>query len=495
MAKFSRFLLPVLGGIVLNLAFAPYRLSLIAWFAFIPLFFSLRDGEYSFIKGFLMGLAFYGSLLFWIPFSNAGSEVVPQMIAGYILLLIYLSSYFGFSALLYRKLKGLNRIYLFPVVFSGMEFIRSLSSVFGFPWGSLGYSQTNLTCFVQIASFGGVPLVSFWVVSINILIYILIEEYIIRNNSPRRIYLYLLGVMVLFPLLYSGVVVLKGYRSSGEITATVLQPNILPDEKRSGSRRERMEVIRKAILNSPKSDIYILPETASPRSIIKNESTKRFFQELAAEQDALIVTGMPDFEIKKGKICHYNAAGLIDSAGSRGIYRKMFLVPFVERFPYDDVIPIFKKIELGQGHFTPGQLFPVFDAECGKFSVFICYEAIFPQLIRKFVQKDADFLVNITEDSWFGKTNAPYQHAEMAIFRCIEYRRPLLRSANTGVSLIVDPFGRTMKETDIFKEARISATIPLVKGLTVYSRIGDTSGWLFLLFVVGLIFFKRDLDD
>lgn len=487
----ARFLLPGLGGLILTLSFAPYSLSLIAWIAFIPLFYSLRDGKYPFLKGFIMGIAFFSTLLSWIPFSNIEKEIVPQMVAGYFLLLLYLSCYFGFSGMLYDKLRRMQRIYLFPLVFGGLEFLRSLSSVLGFPWGSLGYSQTNLIYFVQFASLGGVPLVTFWIISINILLYLLADTYAVKNR-PSKNYLYLLIGIIVMPFIYSGVVILRGYRSPGEITATVLQPNISPDEKRFSSGREREEIIKEIILDAPDSDIYILPETASPYSLTHSMRTRNFFTDLANRKGGYIITGMPDFDVINTKLYHYNAVGLVDSTGITGVYRKMFLVPFVERLPYDDVIPIFKKINLGQGHFTPGRLFSVFDVGRAKLSVFICYEAIFPQLIREFVLKGAEILVNITEDGWFGKTFAPYQHAEMATFRCIEYRRALLRSANTGVSLIVDPFGRILSRTEIYEEAQLTGVVPLVEGLTVYARIGDTFGWVFLLFAIGLIFIRLD---
>jgi len=489
----ARFLLPALGGCILTLAFAPYKLSLLAWIAFIPLFYSLRDGRYPFWKAFLMGLAFFATLLYWIPFSNVEKSVLPQMITGYLLLLFYLSCYFGLSGLFYNKLRKLSHIEMFPFVFTGLEFIRSLSSNLGFPWGSVGYSQGNLIHFVQIASLGGLPLVTFWVLSMNTILYLFIENWIIKRKS-RRLYLYLTLGFIIFPFLYSEIVLYRGYKSEGNLTATIIQPNILPTEKRWRSNN-RLEKIREIVKSLPESDIYILPETASPYSLANSEKTKRFFQDLAKEKDGLIITGMPDFEVKDVKILYYNAAVLVDSEKIVGIYRKMFLVPFVERLPFDDIIPGFAKINLGQGHFSPGSNYSVFDAGENKISVFICYEAIFPQIIRKFVLGGTHLLVNITEDGWFGKTSAPYQHAQMAAFQSIAYRRTLLRSANTGVSLIISPFGRIILKSKIYRECSLTAKIPLVKGKTVYAKIGDTFGWLFLLFVLGLIFYRRTPND
>ena len=231
----------------------------------------------------------------------------------------------------------------------------------------------------------------------------------------------------------------------------------------------------------------MLPETASPFSLSRDDRIKMFFQDLATEKRASIVTGTLDYERKEGKFVHYNAAIVVDSSGIKGTYRKVFLLPFVERLPFDDVIPKLRDVNLGQGQFTPGSDFPVFKVNDLNFSVYICYEAIFPQLVRKFVNGGAELLVNVTEDGWFGKTSGPYQHAQMAAFQSIIFRRAVVRSANTGVSFISDPYGRIVKKTQIFTENCIVCKVPLLECKTVYARIGNVFGLSFLFFILILI--------
>jgi apolipoprotein N-acyltransferase len=479
------YILPVLGGFFLTLSFAPFNLSILAWFSFIPLFYSLRDGKYPFFKGFIMGFAFFSTLLYWIPLSEVENTVIPQMILGFFLLMIYLSSFFGFSCILYNKLNKRSYVYLFPIVFAGLEFLRSLSSVWGFTWGSVGFSQSNLIHLVQFASIGGVPLVTFWVISLNIFVYLILKS-LNKKRKDKIVYLLSFLSLLLIPFVYSEKILHRGISHVGYKTIVVVQPNVLPYEKRKNSF-ERLLKIEKVIEESPEADLYVLPETASPFSLTHNEKAKLFFKDLAKEKRAPIITGMHDYKRKREKFIHYNAAALVDSSGIESIYRKVFLLPFVERLPFDDVIPKLRQINLGQGQFTPGSNFTVFKVKGLNFSVYICYEAIFPQLLRKFVRKGAELLVNITEDGWFGRTNGPYQHAQMAAFQSIVFRRAVVRSANTGVSFISDPYGRIIKKTEIFREDCIVCEVPLLECRTVYARIGNIFGWTFLFFILLLL--------
>jgi apolipoprotein N-acyltransferase len=482
----GNYILPVLGGFCLTLSFAPYNLSLLAWIAFIPLFYSLSDGKKPFLKGFIMGLAFFSTLLYWVALSDVvEGTFVPLVVLGAFLLIIYLSLFFGFSGILFDRLNKGKRVYLFPIVFAGLEFIRSLSSVWGFTWGSVGFSQSRLIHFIQFASIGGLPLVTLWVLALNVFIYLFFKSFRGKKNH-RKIYLILFFSFIGIPFLHSEGI-LRGNISGDEYTTVgVIQPNVLPSDKRESSF-ERLLRIKNLIQEAPNADLYVLPETASPFSVSKDNSSGLLFSNLAKEKRALIITGMPDYERKEGGYIYYNAAAAIDSSGIEGIYRKIFLVPFVERLPFDDVIPKLKEVDLGQGQYTAGEDFTVFKFGDLAFSVYICYEAIFPQLIRKYVKNGAKMLVNITEDGWFGRTNGPYQHAQMAAFQSIIFRRAVVRSANTGVSLITDPYGRILEKTRIFTTDYIVCEVPLLDCRTVYTRIGNIFGWFFFMFVLLVI--------
>jgi len=476
----------VLSGFCLTLSFAPFNISLLAWVSFIPLFYSLRDGKYPFLKGFIMGFVFFSTLLYWVPLSDVvEGTIVPLVVLGSFLLVIYLSLFFGFSGILYNKLNKRGYTFLFPIVFAGLEFLRSLSSVWGFTWGSIGFSQSNLLHLLQFASIGGLPLVSLWVLSLNIFIYLFLKNLSAKRKKKMVCFFSFLSLLII-PFIYSQIILRRGISNVEYKTIGVVQPNVLPSDKRKDDF-DRLLRIKRIIENSPGADLYVLPETASLFSLTNDNSTELFFRDLAKEKRAPIITGMVDFEREKGGIAYYNAAAVVDSSGIKGIYRKVFLLPFVERLPFDDVIPKLRDVNLGQGQFTPGSDFTVFKANDLNFSVYICYEAIFPQLVRNFVENGAEFLVNITEDGWFGRTSGPYQHAQMAAFQSIIFRRAVVRSANTGVSFISDPYGRIEKKTKIFNEDCIVCEVPLLKCKTVYARIGNIFGWTFLFFILLLI--------
>ncbi len=476
------YILPVFGGICLTLSFPPFNFSILAWISFIPLFYSLRDGKHNFLKGFIMGFAFFSTLIYWIPLSDVENTVVPQVILGSFVLMIYLSSFFGLSGFLYNKSNKRGIVYLFPIVFSGLEFLRSLSSVWGFTWGSVGFSQSGLIHLVQFASIGGLPLVTLWVIYLNIFIYLFFRS-LNEKRKYRMIYLFLFISFLGIPLLYSWQVLRKDISTDEYGTVGVIQPNVLPTNKREGGF-ERLLRIKNIIEEAPPADLYVLPETASPFSVSNDYETELFFKALARKKNAPIITGTLDYRRKEGKIMYYNAAAVVDSSSIKGIYRKVYLLPFVERLPFDDVIPVLKRVNLGQGQYTPGGDFTVFKIGDFKFSVYICYEGIFPQLLRKFVENGAEVLVNITEDGWFGRTSGPYQHAQMAAFQSIIFRRAVVRSANTGVSFISDPYGRILKKTRIFTADYIVCEVPLLKCQTVYAKIGNIFGWVFFLVVL-----------
>jgi apolipoprotein N-acyltransferase len=490
--RFKRFplnyLLLLLGGFSLTLSFAPFNLSLLAWFSFLPFFLALSDGKRPFLKGFIMGFAFFSSLLYWVPFSNVvEGTIVPLVVLGSFILVVYLSLFFGFSAILYNKLQKIGYEYLFPIVFAGLEFLRSLSSVWGFTWGSIGFSQSNLINLVQFASIGGLPLVTLWVLSINILLYLFIAN--LKSTRKKVIYLSSFFSLLLIPFMYSQIILNRELTPCEYKTIGVIQPNVLPSDKREKDF-DRLVKIKNVIENCPDADLYVLSETASPFPLSYNYKAESFFSNLAKQKRAPIITGTIDYKRQGRKILYFNSASIVDSTGIRGVYRKIFLVPFVERLPFDDVLPKLKEIDLGQGGFTPGAEFAVFDIDGIEFSVYICYEAIFPQIIREFVKGGAELLVNITEDGWFGRTSGPYQHAQMAAFQSIIFRRVLVRSANTGVSLVCDPYGRILHKTQIFKEDFIICEVPLLNGRTIYSKIGNTFGWVFLSFVLLLIIYR-----
>jgi apolipoprotein N-acyltransferase len=163
-------------------------------------------------------------------------------------------------------------------------------------------------------------------------------------------------------------------------------------------------------------------------------------------------------------------------------YDKMHLVPFGERIPYDDVFPVLKRVNFGEADFERGREPVVFQIDDKRFGVLICFESIFPELVRSFKTGGADFILNITNDEWFGRSAAPYQHAYMAVFRAVENRISVARCANTGISMLIDPWGRITLESGVFTREALAGTIEVVETDTFFSR----HGFLLLWPVVGI---------
>jgi apolipoprotein N-acyltransferase len=179
----------------------------------------------------------------------------------------------------------------------------------------------------------------------------------------------------------------------------------------------------------------------------------------------------------------YNSAFLVGpKATILGRYDKIHLVPFGEYIPLRGLLFFLEKLVVGIGDFRSGTDYTVMATPSGRFAVLICFEAIFPDLVRHFVRHGAQFLVHITNDAWFGDSPASYQHVSMVVLRAVENRLPIVRAANSGISAVIDATGRLSQETDLFVRTWVKARIsPAGEGTTLYTRWGD-------LFAYGCMF-------
>jgi apolipoprotein N-acyltransferase len=189
---------------------------------------------------------------------------------------------------------------------------------------------------------------------------------------------------------------------------------------------------------------------------------------------APLLLGAPAFERRGASIQYFNSAFLVSPEKKiAGRYDKLHLVPFGEYAPLSSIFNFTKDIIGAIGDFTAGSAVRNLSAPCGDFGVLICYEAIFPELTRQFVAGGARFLVNITNDAWFGKTSAPYQHLSMVALRAVENRVPIARAANTGISSFIDSTGKIRAASDLFTREVLSGTIELRQTQSLYAQYGD----------------------
>jgi apolipoprotein N-acyltransferase len=487
LSRGREYLLLILSGGCLALAFPPVNLLPAAFVGLVPFFYVLGEtratGLWSaFRPGLIAGVSFFGPLLYWLVFLSSEEMNNPILMSGPLLLLVLLQSFywglFSAGAIFVRDRLAAPDWLVLPVLWVAAEELRSLF-VLGFTWGALGHAGTALPRCVQFASVTGVLGVSFWIVVVNALAL----RVLLGRGRPRIGPAAALAVVLVVPWLHGGLVI-GAATPEPSVRVAVIQPNISA-EKKWDARFKQMsfDVLRDLTLEASQEhpDLVVWPETAAPSYLLHEPEDLARVADVARETGTPILTGCPDLEIvpgERGNARVYNAAILVLPDGVvADRYAKIHLVPFGEFIPFETVFPVLKRVDFGEADFSPGKRRVVFATAKVRFSVLVCFESIFPRLARQFVADGAELLVNITNDVWYGRTSMPFQHAAMAPMRAIENRRSLARSANSGVSLLCDPFGRVLASLPIFERGYLVADLPLVVERTFYTRHGDLFPW------------------
>lgn len=484
-------ILIIISAALTSLSFHPLNLYFLLWFSLVPLLWAIEEMDPSsvFKSGVLFGTVFSLLSLFWIAFLQIEATIKLIMLFGLLLLFLYYGLYYGTGLLIAKRIG----IWFLPFILTGLEFIRSIGEL-GFPWLVFGYSQARYPVIIQQASIFGVYGVSFWLILVNVALFKLIRLKRIKN-------LVILLFAFFIPLIY-GVLRLK--EPVGEtILVGVIQPDIDPNLKFTKAMRdetfERLISLSETANQYSKKefgenlDLIIWPETAVPVFITFPGKYQNLIFSFVDRTKIPLLTGTPIYESKEHSI--YNGAILIEpNKEITQQYRKIHLVPFGEHIPFDQQFTFLKKIDVGGGKYTPGTLYTVFELDKVKFSCLICFESIFPELSRRFVKNGAELLVNITNDGWFGRISGPQQHNDMAILRTVENGKPLARSSNTGISMIVNKYGMVLQQTPLFTRAVLVEKIVFDKEKTVYNILGDILPVVSLILttvLLGFWFFNR----
>ena len=483
-------LLSLLSGILLILSFPKYNLEFLAWIALVPLFLSIEGkGLYhSFLLGFSAGFVAYLGILYWIIVAVHNYGHVPLFLSVPILLLLvaYMSAYTGLFALLYRFSQnrlGIRGLLLAPLFWVSLEYLRSFFLT-GFPWANLGHSQYLNLPFVQMADVTGVYGLSFVIVLVNGTLYQGVHQWS-RKSFPLKEAVISALLLIIF-LVYGYVkmnAVDRQMAANPSLRVGLVQGNIDQAVKWDESfQKETLKIYEKLSFKvaEDKPDLIIWPETATPFFFQDEKEYQPIVLNIPQKTNAFLLFGTPFYKVEKGKVNHYNSAFLVSpSGGLVGRYDKIHLVPFGEYIPLQEIL-FFVGSSFGEGigNFKSGKELINLAMPKAKFGVLICFEIIFPDLCRKFVKNGANFLVTITNDAWFGKTSAPYQHLAIATFRAVENRVFIPRAANTGISAIIDPKGKILKQGNIFTEEAINGTIRLSNMTTFYTLYGDVFAWI-----------------
>jgi apolipoprotein N-acyltransferase len=481
--------LAILSGILYVLAQPPVSLWPVAYFSLVPLFFALEKGglRHNFVAGFLSGFVAYIGLVYWVvvAMNSYGGISIPLALLALVLLVAYMALYTGFFALAVAWLDDRMNIpdYLTaPLVWVLLEYLRAYL-LSGFPWSFMAHSQHNFLPIVQVTSVTGTYFLSFLIVSVNTVIYRLLQR--------RFVVWYTLVVCIL-----AATCLLFGFnRLSEDIgkgdgvrqKVSIIQGNILQDLKWSDEWRIRTirTYLNLTLSGGRNADLVIWPETAMPFIFQDQPGVAKAITALPATLSNSLLFGT----ISKGLGGRlYNTAYAAGKSGEiAGSYSKVHLVPFGEFTPLSTLFPFLERLSVSMGNFFSGKSHDPIPTDSGKLGILICYEGIFPDITRETAKRGAEVFVNITNDAWFGKTSAPYQHLAFYVFRAAETDRYVLRAANTGASTIIDPRGRIVERTPLYSEEVLKGTFSLRQVMTIYVRYGDYFVLFAFLLLAGLI--------
>ncbi len=488
----SKIILAIVSGLLLTGSFPKIGVDLLAWFAIVPLLVALRNLSFKngFRLGFLSGLVHYLTLMYWLVYTMKTYGHLPLYLCIPVLFLFsaYLALYIAiFSAILTGICrKPIVCFFMIPVLWVSLEYLRSFLFS-GFPWELIGYSQFNNLYLIQISDIFGIYGVSFLIALSNAAIFITFLYLTKKNRQEWVVSKSIVARLIIFFILIFGLVWFYGkwriesidnlISASPSVSVTIVQGNI--DQEKKWDTAFQNETTEKYIKLSllakeHKPDLIVWPETATPFYFLYDIKLSNMVQKGIYDIDADFLIGSPSFVRSKNSVEYYNSAYLISSSGKvSGKYDKVHLVPFGEYIPFKKWFPFLGKMVEQVGDFRAGNKGNTISFRNYELGLQICYEIIFPDLSRAMTKNNALLLVNITNDAWFGKTGAPYQHFSMAVFRAVENRRSLVRSANTGISGFIDPAGRVIAQTDLFQEAVMTKSMPLLNKTSLYTRFGD----------------------
>ena len=483
------------SGLLLTLCFPRLGIAPLAWGALIPLLYLAARNQppACFTLGWLAGL-FHGlSLLYWITYvvNRYGNLPLPVSLGICFLLVAYLAIFPGLfcAGLSWLRNLGLPWLSAAPFLWVTLELGKS-RLLTGFPWENLGYSQYSWLPVIQMADITGVFGISFVLALSNVLLFTLIFPTNRQRKALTRLYPLLILVSLLSIIVGYGswrLAKLEGHHGP-TFKVALVQGNIAQDTKWDPAFQQTTlekygRLTKEVAKNQPQ--LVIWPETATPFYFLADrKNTETLFRQVREIQVPLLF-GSPAYRRKGELLKFYNRAYLLDGSGMLiGYYDKIHLVPFGEYVPWKRLLFFVDKLVQAAGDFASGEKAVVLDMLPAKVGVLICYEAIFPELSRDLVNAGANFLVNITNDAWFGRSSAPYQHLSMAVLRSVENRVAMARCANTGISGFIDSRGRILQVTTLFEDATMLGSIQLGEGKTLYTRYGDWLAWTCLVVTV-----------
>lgn len=470
------------------IALAPFFVALSGWRGRTPIapgavrpivYLPGAPARRGFTLGLITGIAYFGGTVYWTSETvhTFGGLPLPIAIVAAAILVMYLALFPAMAgaagAVLIRRF-GATGLMLAPSAWVSAEYLRGY--LFGgFPWIPLGNAMAPVLPILQGASVAGVYGLSWLLAMLHACLALAM-----MSAGPTRISAAVASlVIVAGPSLWGAARINEGHlvRDGSPVRVGLVQGNIAQGEKwepgNAATIYERyLTMTRQAAAKG--AQFVIWPESATPFFFEEDPYSAERLRALVRETGAPILFGSDQIERAAPADRYYNAAFILDRAGSTAaVYRKIFLVPFGEYVPFRSLLFFVGPLVEAVGSFVPGQQVTMLPVDGHMSSTAICYEVVYPQLIRQAVLNGSELLTTITNDAWYGETSAPFQHFQHAIVRAAEQGRYMARAANTGISGIIDPYGRVLVQTNLFETMVVVGEARFLQERTVYARIGD----------------------
>jgi len=482
---------------LLSLAFYPGPFGFLAWLSLVrPLMIISRlEGREVFTASYFFSFCFNAFSLYWVA-----QVTPPGIIAAVTIVAFYYTAILASFNLLYR-FNHMIGLVAAPFLWTGLEYFRTLTE-FAFPWSDLGYTQSYFLYILQIVSVTSVHGLTFLIVVVNILVWQILRK---ELSPERRLTSFWVVTAVVAGLVAYGWVVTPRLPNPGEIDIAVLQGSVPIEEKWADGNQDHSfdlyDSLAVATVKSTEEDsveLFIWPETSAPSYLTHDHHYRSVLHQTALRTNAYHLVGALGATENETQRRYYNSAFMFSPSGGKPQrHDKVKLVPFTEQVPYQEHLPFLRREFLTEyltfiktfdvqwwSDFYPGDSAVLFSMGDHLFGCLICFESTFPEFSREMILDGADFIVGITNDTWFGHSLGIHMHSRFFVTRAVENRCWMARAANSGLSYIVDSYGRIRYELPLDAVASLRGKIRPLDGFSFFTRHGDIVGMVSFLISV-----------
>ncbi len=494
------FIFPFIVGLFTSYTLPPYNFFFINFFTFPLLLFFIISNKYkgkwaSFYIGWMFGFGYFLSNLYWITNALTFEDIFKPLIPfALIFIPLFLGLFYGLVTLgsyFFNLKKNFSSIIIFSTIFALIEYLRSF--IFGgFPWNLIVYGLSNNLPSIQILSFIGTYSLNLLVITIFLLPSIIFFNY---KKNIKIISLFLTFLIVFSNFIFGNIIIKKHEKikeTKLDFTIKVISPKININRFFANEDPEKiiLDLINLSEPSKLKKTLFIFPEGVFSSIYLQDLKKYNYIFSNNYSNKHKIILGINSYEDSK----IYNSLVVIDNNTKvLSKYDKNRLVPFGEFLPYENFFSKLglKKITQGYLSFSASSKRGIIKMNNINFIPLICYEIIYSGKIKKIRNQDFDFIINISEDGWFGNSVGPYQHFSHSIFRAIEEGKNVIRSANNGISAFINPKGQIVNKIMTTKKGFIELESFKKAKKTHFSSYGNKIFFYFIIFYISLIFFLK----